>query len=189
MPKTIFNFYLGIVVSLFFLGCSAVTYGENIKKIPVVIPFYPGKLGEIYTFDVKITKQLEYSVGVRFYLIEPNKWSYLFDKDIRDVDPQVRRQFYDLMGGARFVNRQSIEPGLPAKFRVQIIQKKDGSMMLDETINHARTSASYLGRTADLVKKTLPPEIYTVRVEYLEGVPELASLIAQFLFVIAHHGK
>lgn len=134
---------------------------------------------------MNIVEQLTYSVDVRFYINLPSKWSHYFDKE----PPEEESRIGEILGGGKFVNHDWVEFGVPAKFRVQIIQKANSKIILDESINRPRTSATYMGRYAVLATKTLPTGKYSIRIDYLDGGPELAPLYAKILFARAHHGK
>lgn len=181
-------FYLRKIFTLvlIFLGFVSSVSAGDVSNPPIKLPFYPQKVGETYLFDVNVVDQLTYSVDVRFYLTLPNKWSHFFDKE----DPQEAKRLHEILGGAKNIAPgEWIEPGVPAKFRVQIIQKANNKIVLDELINRPETSATYMGRYAVLASKNLPVGTYAIRVEYLEGAPELAPLHAKILFARAHHGK
>lgn len=174
-------------LALIFFGFVSSVSAGDVSKPPIELPFYPQKVGEIYTFDVNIVEQLTYLVGIRFYLILPNKWSHFFDKD---PDPQEAKRFYEILGAPKNIAPgEWIESGVPAKFRVQIIKKESSKIVLDELVNHPKTRAHAYGRTADLVTQGLPEGYYSIRIEYLDGAPELAPLHAKILFTRAHHGK
>jgi len=174
------------LVFIFFGFVSSVS-ASDVSKPPIELPFYPQKVGEIYSFDVNVVEQLTYLVGIRFYLIFPNKWSHFFDKD---PDPQEAKRFYEILGAPKNIAPgEWIEPGVPAKFRVKIIKKENGNIILEELVNHPKTRAHAYGRTADLVTQGLPEGLYSIRIEYLEGAPEIAPLNAKILFARAHHGK
>jgi hypothetical protein len=151
----------------------------------------------VYTFDVKLDDTLISAIVLHFYitlpldLAKPGR-SYLFwhffDKK---VSPEESRKLHDILGGARRIApAQWVEPGVPIKLRVQIIQKLDGKLMLDELVDHPKTNAAYMGRYTNLVEKyLLSPGVYTVRIEYLEGAPELAPLYGKISFSRAYTGK
>ncbi len=149
-------------------------------------PFDPKNVGQTYTFEVNVVEHHIYSVDLRFFLTVPNKWSHFLDKK---ADPQEAKRFNEVLGMGGFVDHIWIEPGVPVKLRVQIIQKSDGQVVLDELISRPKTMASGYGRYADLARKSLPVGTYSIRIDYLEGAPELASWPAEILFTRAHHGK
>jgi hypothetical protein len=81
-----------------------------------------------------------------------------------------------------------VDIGVSAKFWVQIINKMDDQIILNKVVDHPKTVAISAGRTVALVKKNLLEGIYSIRIKYLEGVPEL-PLRAQFVFTKAYHAK
>lgn len=175
-----------IVIFLVFCFCQHVN-ANALSTPPVELPFYPNKVGGTYAFDVNVVEPLTYSVNVRFYLTLPNKWSHFFDDN---PDPQEAKRFYEILGGARNVAPgEWIETGIPAKFRVQIVNKADGNVVVNEIIDHPKTAAIAYGRYASLVKKPLSIGVYSISIEYLEGSAELAHLTAKISFARAHHGK
>lgn len=176
------KFFIAVMA---FLISSKVGASDE-KTPPIEVPFYPQKVGSVYIFDVNVVEQLTYAIDVRFYLKLPNKWSHFFDKDL---DPQEAKKFYEILGGARLVNHEWVEPGVPAKFRVQIINKASKKIILNELISRPATSAAYMGRYAVLANANLPIGLYEIRLEYLEGASELWPLYAKIWFARAHHGK
>lgn len=177
---------LPVCLVLILLGLGPGASASDASKPPIELPFYPQKVGEVYAFDVNIVEQSTYSVDVSFYIKMPSKYSHLFDKE----SPEDAKRLFDILGGARKIGpREWIEPGVPAKFRIQIIRKMDGEFVLDELVDHPKTGITYMGRYAVLATKKLPPAQYSIRIEYLEGVSELAPLYAKILFARAHHGK
>jgi len=173
-------------ISLMFFVFGQQVYAEDFHKPPIELPFHPNKVGGAYAFNADVTEQLTYSVDIRFYIARPNKYSHFFDKD----SPEDAKRLADILGGPRNVAMgEWVEPGVPAKFRVQIIQKTDNKPVLDELVDHPKTSATYAGRYTTLASKNLPIGAYTIRIEYLDGAPELAPLHARILFARAHHGK
>lgn len=174
------------ISALLFFACISNVYANNLKP-PIEIPFYAQKVGEIYTFDVEIEQPLTYSVEIYFYLITPNKWFHFLEKA---PDPQKARHFYEILGGAKNIAPgRWVEPGVPAKFKIQIIQKDNNKILLDEVIDHPKTRASAYGRVADIVEKMLPKGAYTIRMQYLDGSPELKSIHTKILFVKLYRGK
>ena len=172
---------------LIFIGLVSGVSAGDVSKPPVELSFDPKKIGETYSFDVNVVEQLNYLVGIRFYLNLPNKWSHFFDKD---PDPQEAKRFYEILGAPKKIaSGEWVEAGVPAKFRVQIIQKESGKIVSDELISNPKTRAHAYGRTADLVTQGLQEGLYSIFVEYLDGAPELAPLHAKILFSRAHHGK
>lgn len=156
----------------------------DVSNPPIELPFDPGKIGEEYSFDVDVTQRLTYLIGIRFHLVMPNKWP-VFD---REPTSQEARRFYELLGAPQNIAPgEWIELGVPAKFKVRIIQ--DQNTIFDDVINRPKTRAHSFGRTADLAHISLSAGRYTIRIEYLDGVPELAPLHAIILFARAHHGK
>lgn len=179
-----FTFFFGLIV---ISGFGSIAKANGLDKPPVDIPFYPQKVGETYSFDVNVIEQLTYSIGVRFYLVLPNKWSHFLDKD---ESPEDARHLSEILGGARTTESgEWVEPGVPAKFRVQIVEKSSKAIFLDELISQPKTRATYMGRYAELVTKALPTGIYAIHIEYLYGARDLAPLHAKILFARAHHGK
>lgn len=175
--------FLGLIS----IGCSSDISGEEVRIPPFEVPFYSDKVGLVYTFDVNIIKQLNYSVNIRYYIITPNKWSYLLDKEPK---PQERQNLSEILGfSENLVSGEWIDFGVPAKFRVQILQKINNSIVVDKIVNRPKTNSFFYGRIADLVTQKLPEGLYTIRIEYLEGVPELTPLHATFSIGKAHHGK
>jgi hypothetical protein len=116
----------------------------------------------------------------------PKKWSHFIDKESTEEEWRLGV----ILGSPRKTESgEWIEPGVPAKFRVQIIQNETGKHVLDEIVERPETDAAYMGRAATLATKNLPIGLYTISVEYISGAPELAPLYAQISFARAHHGK
>lgn len=179
-----FGFIFFMTMAL--LGLPSGAAESEPQTPPFEIPFNTKKIGETYTFEVNVVEQLTYAVDVRFYITLPNKWSYLFDKQ----SSEEHKELFKVLGGARKTEAGAwVELGVPAKFRVQILQSKNQEVILDNLIDHPGTAAAYMGRYATLATKNLPAGLYTVRVDYLEGSAELAPLHAKILFARAHHGK
>lgn len=189
MPKSRNRF--PILRALFFIMLTSfgltLRAGETrFQEPPIDLLFTLNRVGQIYTFDVNITEQLTYSIDVRFHLTLPSKWAHFFDKE----SPADSIRIHEILGGSRKNELgEWIEPGVPAKFRIQIIQKTSKAVILDELIDRPKTSSTYMGRYATLATKNLPIGAYTIRIDYLEGAPELAPLHATILFARAHHGK
>lgn len=167
------------------IGFVSTVSADDPDKPPIELPFYVKETGKTYSFDVQIVEQLTYSVTLRFYLTLPNKWSHFFDKEL----PEEESRIGELLGGARLIDGNWVELGVPTKFGIKIFQKYDGSVMLDEYISRPKTAAMYMGRYAVLTSKSLSPGIYSIQIDYLEGAPELAPLRAKLLFARSHHGK
>ncbi len=182
-----FLYWLKIcVLSPLLFGIFTSANASDASKPPVPIPFQPSKVGEVYTFQVNVVEQLTYAVLVYFYLTLPNKWSHFFDNE----SPEDEKRLAAMLGGTRKAESgEWVEPGVPAKFRVQIMQSRNQKIVLDELVEQPKTGSSYMGRYATLTTKNLPPDLYTIRVEYVAGAPELAPLHAKILFARAHHGK
>jgi len=169
---------------------------EDIKQPPVIVDFYPNKVGNVYTFDLSLETSRTVAITVNFYITLPLYLSkpgrsyflwHFFDKE----SPEEARRLSDLLGSARkIMSGQWVESGVPAKFRVKIFQKTNEKLILDKIVDHPKTLSVYMGRYANLVDKyTLLPGVYTVRIEYLEGAPELAPLYGKILFSRAYTGK
>jgi hypothetical protein len=139
--KRIFNITRDFIfLALILPGLTLIFGAGDPRKIPIELPFYPDKVGDIYTFDVNVVEPMEYLVAVRFYLILPNKWSRFFDKK---WDSQESKRFDEILG-VEFVN-QWIDHGVPAKFRIQIIKKVNDKIILDELVDHPGTRGSTYG--------------------------------------------
>jgi len=153
---------------------------------PFTLPFDTKKIGQTYTFDVKIAEPLVYAVRLRFYINKPSKYSHFLDSYSLEDDKRLRT----ILGGAVLADSGTwIEPGVPAKFLVQINTSADNKPLLSELIDHPKIASMHMGRYTDLVQKKLSAGIYTIRVGYLQGDPELGTLQAEILFARAHHGK
>ncbi|MFY0570089.1 DUF5625 family protein [Archangium lansingense] len=175
-----------ILLFLILLGFSPIGRASDSGSPPIELPFHPQNVGAAYSFDVNVIEEQTYSVFLRFYIKEPNKYFQVFDKE----SPEDAKRISAILGGARKTGATEwSEPGVPAKFRVQIIRKTDGGSVLDELVDHPKSSAMYMGRYVSLATKNLPVGSYTVRLEYLEGAAELAPLRAQISFAKSHHGK
>ncbi len=172
---------------LIFIGFVSGVSADDVSNPPIELSFYPEKIGETYSFDVNISEQFIYSIGILFYLTLPNKWSHFLDKD---PDLQEAKRFYEILGASKKIASGAwVEAGVPAKFRVQIIEKKSGKIVSDELVSNPKTRAHAYGRTADLVTQGLQEGLYSIRVQYLDGAPELAPLHAKVMFARAHYGK
>lgn len=183
-----FSLLLGFIffMTIASFGSSSDAADAELKVPPFEMPFDTKKIGATYIFEVNVIEQLTYAVDVRYYVTLPNKWSHFFDKQ----SPEEHKHLFEILGGARKTESgEWVERGVPAKFRVQILQGKNQEIILDNLIDHPGTAATYMGRYATLVAKNLPAGLYTVRVDYLEGAAELAPLRAKILFARAHHGK
>lgn len=123
-------------------------------------------------------------LSLRFYIVALNKWSYLLDKY---PGPQEEDRFYKIVGNKELNNDN--EPRMPVKLRVQIIQQADNKILLDEVVAYPESSSAYMGRNATLFDKTLQAGRYTIRIDYLEGAPELAPFPAEIWFSRAYTGK
>lgn len=179
-----FQFIFFITIASFGLSSGAAESAPQVP--PFEIPFNTKKIGETYTFEVNVVEQLTYVVDVHFYITLPSKWSHFFDKE----SPEESKQLFKVLGGARKTESgEWVEPGVPIKFRVQILQGKTQEIILDKLVDHPGTSAAYMGRYVTLATKNLPVGLYTVRIDYLEGAAELASLHSKIWFARAHHGK
>ena len=168
-------------------GLSANTKGAESQIPPFSVPFDTKKIGETYNFTANVTEQLNYAISLEFYIITPNKWSHFFDKK---QDPEESRKLYETLGGARVTESGKwVEPGVPAKFRVQIINANSKEVLLDKLVDHPESGAFAYGRYATLATQNMPKGLYNIRIEYLEGAPELAPLHTEISFARAHHGK
>ena len=173
---------LPIILSLTFISTS---YGKDLNNPPIEIPFSTQNVGQTYNFDVNIKQQQTYGINLNFYLKLPNRWSHFLDKE----SPEDARRISDILGSPKLVNHQWVEPGVPAKFRVQIIQRPANKVVLDQLINTPPTNAAYMGRHAILAEQELPKGTYNIRISYLEGSAALAPLQAKIIFSKAYHGK
>lgn len=171
-------------------GLSANTKGAESQIPPFSVPFDTKKVGETYNFTANVTEQLNYAISLEFYIITPNKWSHFFDKK---QDPKEFRKLYETLGGTRKTESGDLVPpavsGVPAKFRVQIINANSKEVLLDKLVDHPGSSAFAYGRSAILATQNMPKGLYNIRIEYLEGAPELDPLHTEISFARAHHGK
>ncbi len=194
MSRKIFTRGILLLLATVFLGLATAFiffYGPDFNrndpsKPRINLPFDLKKVGETYSFDVNLRGPLTCSLDVKFFIAAPNKWSRLLDKN-RGIEEE--RRFYDLLGGSKLINHEWIEPGVPAKFRVQFIQKEGNKVILDKIVDHPKTGESYMGRYTILAQDTLQAGTYTIRLDYLEGAPELAPLYAEIRFSRAYTGK
>ena len=185
LRKLLYLLKNNVLCSLLF-GLVASANAGDASKPPISIPFQLAKIGAVYTFQVHVIEQLTYAINIYFYLTLPNKWPHFLDNE----SPEEERRLGIILGGARKTESSKwIEPGVPAKFRVQIIQNETGKHVLDELVERLETNPAYMGRYATLATKNLPIGLYTISVEYIYGAPELAPLYAKISFARAHHGK
>ena len=130
----------------------------------------------VASFDVQIDEPNSYSVRVNFYIKEPSKYGAFFDRQ----SPEDAGRLSTLL---------KLGEGVPARFRVQVLQASDSRVVLDETVARPDTNARYMGRYAILATKSLAPGKYNVRVDVLDCAADLAPLRAQVELNRTHHGK
>jgi hypothetical protein len=170
---------------IFFAYCSFAN-AVNLSTRQFELPFFPEKVGETYSFDVDIKSESKYSIQLRFYFTSPNKWYEFFDKE---QDPRQAEHFYEILGGAKVVDGKRVEHGVPAKFRVRVIEKSNNKIILNKVAERPGTFAIGYGRYAILAETVIPKGIHTIQVEYVSGAPELATMKSNLLFTTAYSAK
>lgn len=172
------------VLLLVFLGNTPSAYSAKYSNPPIEVPLYLGNTGKMYEFNALITEQVNYEINVYFYLTSPNKWFKFLNKQT----PEKAKQIYQILGG-RFLNNHWSDNGVPAKFNVQIVRKKDKKVILNDTITNPVTNATYMGRYATLANLYLLKGEYLIKIKYLDGDLILAPLQAKFMLTKAYQGK
>ncbi len=162
-------------------------HADSTDTPPIEAPFNPKYTGEVYSFQANILEQMAYSVDICLYIKAPSKWPHFFDEK---PTPEEAKRFYAIFGGGRKTESgRWSTPEVPAIFRIQLIRDKTKEVILDERVNRPEAIPSAYGRYATLAVKTLPAGLYTIRIEYIYGAPELAPLYAKIQLTRAHHGK
>lgn len=180
-----FNKILAAVLLLF--GLLTSVSANKYAAPPLELPFIIKNVGTLNTFEVSISEGANYSVALLFCLIPTSKWTRLFGSS---PTSEESRRFNELLGVAKKTpSGEWIESGVPASFRVKILNDDNNEIIVDKLINNPGTRAHAYGRIADLVKQELPAGIYSIRVEYLSGSSELVPLNVKVLFSKTHHGK
>jgi hypothetical protein len=179
-------FWFIFFMTMALLGSSSGAAESEPLEPPFTLPFDTKKTGEAYTFHVKVIDPLVYAVGLRFYITRPSKYSHFFDRE----SVEEEKRLHAILGGAVSADSGNwTEPGVPAKFLVQIHALADKKLFLSEVVDHPKIAAMYMGKHTNLVQTKLSPGVYAVRVEYLQGDPKLWPLQADISFARAHHGK
>jgi hypothetical protein len=172
---------LGSIMFSFSLNANA----DIASKPPINIPLHLQNIGQTYRLEANVIEQSRYSITIRFYITQPNKWSHFFDKN----SPEEGLRLNAILGSGPNEVGKWVDSGVPATFRVQIIQGMDQRAIVDKVISQPKTDATYMGRYATLVEEKLQAGTYTIIVDYVAGVPELGPLHAKITFAKAHHGK
>jgi hypothetical protein len=170
------------LIFCFLMGATA---GES-STPPVVLEFFPQKVGHSYTLDVKTIEKSSYAITARFYLEKPKR-SFWFSQ--KQTPEEAARLSHILGGLAKASSGEWVERGVPAQFRVRVFRGTDGKVIVDKLVSRPETNAAYMGRYSILASETLPAGHFKVQIDYLDGAPELASLYAVFMVAKAHHGK
>lgn len=179
-------FQLVTALAIASLGLPSDAAESRLQAPPFNLPFDPKKPGKTYTFNVKVTDPFVYEVSLRFFITRPSKYSHFFDR----VSVEESKRLHAILGGAVLVAPGSwLEVGVPAKLFIQILTSPENKLLLSELVDHPKTAATYMGRYATLAQSKLSAGVYTVRVEYLEGSPDLEPLYAEISFAKAHRGK
>ncbi|RYZ85526.1 MAG: hypothetical protein EOP04_15775 [Proteobacteria bacterium] len=160
-----------------FLSLASISCAEEpqTRKPPVELAFDGGMVGGKTTFEVKIDEKKEYLLGVAFSLDENAAKAAQVEKILG---------IPYLAGSGKW-----IEPGVPAKFNIQIHKQPNNEMVLDSLVDHPKTRPGYKSRTADIAVFPMDVGVYRVTLQYVQGSPALASIPASILFTKAHHGK
>lgn len=170
------TFRIPCFVAIFLLGLTSCAEKSKLQKPPIHLPFDAAQVGSKTTFEVKIVEKNEYLLGVVFSIEKTPGESTRVGKILGMPYQQTS-------------TGQWLELGLPASFRVRIYKQPDNEELLNKIVDHPKTRAGHLGRTADIALIPLNEGIYSITLEYLQGAPELAALPAKIVFSEAHHGK
>lgn len=176
------NKFIVVVIAIF---AATICHARNEAKPPVEINFYPKNIGSTYTFQVEITEQANYSIELRLYRKMPSKLFGLFENESVEDSIYLNKI---LRGPEKTRSNNWIEMGMPAKFRVTIVNKEN-AIVFDEVVENIKTLPVYMGRYGLLAKKSLPQNLYKISIKYIHGAADLEPLHGKIVFAKAHHGK
>lgn len=165
------------ILLIVFMSLTSISCAEEHQKQkpPIELVFDGGIVGERIAFEVKIDEKKEYLLGLIFSI---------------DENPAKAAQVKKILGIPYLAGSGKwIEPGVPAKFNIQIHKQPNNEMVLDSLVDHPKTRPGYKSRTADIAIFPMDVGVYRVTLQYVQGSPALASIPAKILFTKAHHGK
>jgi Domain of unknown function (DUF5625) len=175
--KVLSTLQIIFLLALTSLGLTSCAGEPKIYKPPLLLPFDPGHVGSKTEFEVKIVEKRNYLLGIRFFI---------------KATPEEAIRVGKVLGASKQIpgSIKFVELGVPATFRVQIYKQPGNQELLNELVDHPKTRVGGIGRTADVVSVDLEPGNYSVKLEYVQGAPELAALLpAEIIFAKSHHGK
>ncbi|WP_265287761.1 DUF5625 family protein [Verminephrobacter eiseniae] len=156
-------------------GLTSCAEESEYGKLPFSLPFDAGRVGSKTDFKINVIEKNKYRLSIVFAI-----------KNI----PEESKRIGKILGiPQRIGPAQWIERGVPAQFLVRVYKQPGNDELLNELVNHPKSSAGYVGRWADIVDIRLEPGNYSVTLEYMQGAPELAALPAKIVFARAYHGK
>ena len=167
------------------LCCLANATDIKLQKPPLSQPFNLATTGS-YSFQTEITDaytyQLALSFSLRPFIDDKNTPVFAsFWNTKGEETPDDAQHLYKLLGGGTDASQWK-QTGVPATFRVQILQHPSTTPLFDKTITNPETNAEYGGRYTYLFADKLTPGRYSVRVQYLQGDPSLAPIHALLTF-------
>lgn len=156
-------------------GLTSCADEPKLKKPPFELPFDAGSVGSKTNFEVEIIEKNEYLLGIVFFIKKT---------------PEEAIRVGKILGASQQIGpAQWVEYGVPATFLVQIYKQPGNEELLNKLVDHPKTRPEDIGRTADIVRIILVPGSYSIKIEYIQGASELASLPSKISFSRAHHGK
>ena len=165
--------------------CLANAADLKLQKPPLSQPFNLATTGA-YSFQTEIKDAYTYQLALSFSL-----HPFLDYKEIPPLLPLWNKKYeetsedsqklYKLLGGGTAASQWK-QTGVPATFRVQILQHSSPIPLFDKAITNPETNAEYGGRYTYLFTDKLTPGRYSIHVQYLQGDPSLAPIHALLTF-------
>ncbi|MDP8078522.1 DUF5625 family protein [Phocoenobacter skyensis] len=152
------------------------------REVPKDRIFNPTKIGDVFTFDVKVKKKSHYqhTLALDVYLNE-----YYATKRTGSTakgDDEKLRSYFLEYGSYR-------RAPLDIKLDILIINKQTSKIIVNKVIKNPESNVAGFGRTVSLISEYFEPGEYTIKVQYLGGSPKLKELFMNFYFYIPYHGK
>ena len=178
---------LTFFVLLAIAGFASRAEGSLVKTSPFSESLDLSHIGKTFDFKVSIPEAGAYSLTVKFFVRKSNKFLRILDSE---ETPEEAVRLSKILGApAKTAGGEWKETGAPVSFNIKVYRKLSGQYIFDRHVTHPGTSASYMGRHAEIFQGYLDKGQYDIKLEYFDGDPALFAVPAEISFGKSHHGK
>lgn len=175
-----------ILLTSIYIGLTGAAAAAEKNTPPLKATFNFKNIGSEKDIEIEIHDRSEYSIFMNFLLREPSHFSRLLDR----YSTEDATHIGNILGAPRKNDSgQWIETGAPIKLIIKIYEQNNRREILSTTTEQPKTTPTYMGRTAELLRLHLEPGLYIIKIKYLNGSQELSSLKCNLIVSRSHHNK